>query len=79
VIFGNPVDFCKNRVMNARKGSVKDYKGLLDVIVRTIREEGVLTFYSGATSNFWRLVSWNMIMFMVYGSVSNSLKAHYNV
>ena len=40
------------------------YTGTIDCFVKTLRNDGVLAFYKGFMTNFARLGSWNVIMFL---------------
>jgi len=59
VLVGSPVDVLKTRVMNAPKGT-----GVMETVVNTLKQEGPLAFYKGVTANAWRIVSWNIVMFV---------------
>lgn len=58
---GSPVDVTKTRVMNAKPGV---YSGVLDCVVKTMRNDGPLAFYNGFSANANRIVSWNIFMFV---------------
>lgn len=58
---GSPVDVTKTRIMNAKPGQ---YTGVLDCVVKTLKNDGFLSFYNGFVPNATRIVSWNICMFM---------------
>ena len=49
------------------------YSGVLDCFAKTFKADGPLAFYSGFTSNFARLGSWNTIMFLVLEQTKRAL------
>jgi solute carrier family 25 uncoupling protein 8/9 len=59
---GSPVDVVKSRMMGDKVGR---YKGVLDCFAKTASQDGILAFYNGFSSNFARLGSWNVTMFLV--------------
>ncbi|XP_055812814.1 mitochondrial uncoupling protein 2-like isoform X2 [Solanum dulcamara] len=59
VSIGSPVDVVKSRMMG---DSV--YRNTFDCFFRTLKYEGPLAFYKGFLPNFFRLGSWNVIMFL---------------
>ncbi|GAB4815670.1 hypothetical protein N2152v2_002716 [Parachlorella kessleri] len=74
-VTGSPVDVVKSRMMGAAHGT---YSGVMDAILKTWQRDGFLAFYSGFTSNFARLGSWNTIMWatleqtkMVFEKINN--------
>ena len=58
---GSPVDVLKTRLMNRQPGTQQSIPGL---IASMMMKEGPLSFYKGFSSNFMRLGSWNVIMFV---------------
>jgi len=58
VIFGSPLDCLTTRHMN----SPGKYKSPLDVVVRTISEEGITALYKGFVPNVLRLGAFNMVL-----------------
>ncbi|KAK4359518.1 hypothetical protein RND71_021747 [Anisodus tanguticus] len=64
VSIGSPVDVVKSRMMG---DSV--YKNTFDCFFRTLKYEGSLAFYKGFLPNFFRLGSWNVIMFLTLEQV----------
>ncbi|CAN4128371.1 unnamed protein product [Withania somnifera] len=65
VSIGSPVDVVKSRMMG---DSV--YRNTFDCFFRTLKYEGPLAFYKGFLPNFFRLGSWNVIMFLTLEQVS---------
>jgi solute carrier family 25 uncoupling protein 8/9 len=65
IVIGSPVDVVKTRLMNSKKGSADAYTGVINCVVRTYQNEGFGAFYAGFSSNASRLISWNIIMFMI--------------
>lgn len=65
-IIGSPVDVLKTRLMNAKVG---EYTGIVDCVVKTWRENGVMSFYKGLQANANRIVTWNMCMFVTLGII----------
>lgn len=66
---GNPIDVVKTRIMNMKKskaGIEAEYTGALDCIWKTLKREGPLAFYRGALPQFFRITSWNIVMFICY-------------
>ena len=60
VIFGSPFDFCTTRHMNYPG----KFKGPVDVMLTTFRNEGPTAFYKGFGANVARLGSFNMILWL---------------
>ena len=58
---GSPVDVTKTRVMNAKPGV---YKGVIDCVIKTMKNDGPLAFYNGFSANANRIVTWNIFMFV---------------
>eukprot|EP01016_Furgasonia_blochmanni_P056322 TRINITY_DN9583_c0_g1_i7.p1 TRINITY_DN9583_c0_g1~~TRINITY_DN9583_c0_g1_i7.p1 ORF type:complete len:335 (+),score=101.32 TRINITY_DN9583_c0_g1_i7:49-1005(+) len=67
---GSPIDVVKTRVMNSKKGG-DGYTGVIDCIVKTTKKEGPFAFYKGFTANAWRIISWNIVMFMTREQLTN--------
>lgn len=57
-IFGSPLDLLTTRHMN----SPGKYKSPLDVVVQTVKHEGVLAMYKGFIPNVLRLGMFNMVL-----------------
>lgn len=61
VCFGSPVDVLKTRIMNKVAG---DPSNPFTMIAQILKNEGPIAFYKGFTSNFMRIGSWNVVMFI---------------
>jgi len=61
VCCGSPVDVLKTRLMNRLPG---DPSNPFTMIAHMFKNEGPLAFYKGFTSNFLRIGSWNVVMFI---------------
>lgn len=70
VCFGSPVDVIKSRMMGAPLGT---YNGVIDAFIKTFQKEGLGGFYAGFGSNFARLGSWNIAMFLTLEQVKSQL------
>ncbi|MCD7471215.1 Mitochondrial uncoupling protein 2, partial [Datura stramonium] len=47
------------------------YRNTFDCFFRTLKYEGPLSFYKGFLPNFFRLGSWNVIMFLTLEQVKS--------
>lgn len=61
VVVGSPVDVLKTRLMNKVEGQPTNP---FTMIAWVLKNEGPLAFYKGFTTNFLRIGSWNVIMFV---------------
>ncbi len=52
-----PFELVKIRLQD--KASAGKYNGMLDVIAKTVRNEGLLAMYQGLESTLWRHILWN--------------------
>jgi len=52
-----PFELVKIRLQD--KASASRYNGMVDVVVKTVRNEGVLALYQGLESTMWRHILWN--------------------
>merc|ERR1711879_131242 len=59
----SPVDLVKTRLMNAQP-PWPCYRGPVDVILSTMRTEGLLAFYKGLTATFLRLWPHTVILWL---------------
>lgn len=50
-VVGSPVDVIKTRIMNANKLTGESYNGIVDCVVKTWKENGILAFYKGFNAN----------------------------
>lgn len=69
VMVGSPVDVLKTRIMNRKPGSTQ---GVFGLVGSMMKNEGPLAFYKGFTSNFMRIGSWNVIMFVTLEQIKAS-------
>ena len=42
------------------------YKGAIDCVVQTFRNEGFMAFYQGVVPQFFRLTGWSIVMFVTF-------------
>nr|XP_009678789.1 PREDICTED: kidney mitochondrial carrier protein 1 isoform X2 [Struthio camelus australis] len=64
-IASNPVDVVRTRMMNQqsqRNGTHSSYKGTLDCLLQTWKNEGFFALYKGFWPNWLRLGPWNIIV-----------------
>lgn len=63
-----PVDLVKNRLMNqpAGPGITPMYTGMVDCMVKMVKDEGVFALYKGVTANMARIGCWCVVMFTAY-------------
>ena len=60
--------------MPATAGDAKgQYKGVIDCFAKTLQHDGLKAFYSGFMTNFARMGSWNVCMFLTLEQVLPSL------
>ncbi|KAH8176858.1 mitochondrial carrier protein [Sarocladium implicatum] len=52
-----PFELIKIRLQD--KASAGRYNGMVDCVVKTVRNEGILTLYQGLESTMWRHILWN--------------------
>ncbi|KAK0617040.1 mitochondrial carrier domain-containing protein [Immersiella caudata] len=52
-----PFELVKIRLQD--KASASKYNGMIDVVIKTVRNEGVLAMYNGLESTLWRHIFWN--------------------
>jgi len=69
-VIGSPLDVLKTRIMNAPSGK---YKGPLDCIGQTFKNEGFGAFYKGFVPNVIRMSGWNCCMFITLEQVKKHL------
>ncbi|CAM4671355.1 unnamed protein product [Leuciscus chuanchicus] len=63
----NPVDVVRTRMMNQRVVAGNHmYKGTLDGLMQTWRNEGFFALYKGFWPNWLRLGPWNIIFFLTF-------------
>ena len=76
VFVGQPFDFVKVRLQAGSTLGGASYSGALDCVVTTVRREGVLGMYRGATPPLLNSFVLNAIMFAGYGHGSRVLQGH---
>jgi solute carrier family 25 (mitochondrial 2-oxodicarboxylate transporter), member 21 len=52
-----PFELVKIRLQD--KASASKYNGMIDVVIKTVRNEGLLAMYNGLESTLWRHIFWN--------------------
>ncbi|KAK0708076.1 mitochondrial carrier domain-containing protein [Lasiosphaeris hirsuta] len=52
-----PFELVKIRLQDKTSGG--KYNGMIDVVVKTVRNEGILAMYNGLESTLWRHILWN--------------------
>ncbi len=52
-----PFELVKIRLQD--KASAGKYSGMIDVVVKTVKAEGILAMYNGLESTLWRHILWN--------------------
>ncbi|KAG9492038.1 hypothetical protein GDO78_000519 [Eleutherodactylus coqui] len=63
----NPIDVVRTRMMNQSSlGEMSGYKGTMDCLLQTWRNEGFFALYKGFFPNWLRLGPWNIIFFITY-------------
>ncbi|KAI6234113.1 Mitochondrial 2-oxoglutarate/malate carrier protein [Aphelenchoides fujianensis] len=61
-----PLDIAKTRIQNMRAIDGKpEYKGMIDVLTRVIKTEGVLSLYKGFTPYYFRLGPHTVLTFII--------------
>ncbi|XP_017155286.1 mitochondrial uncoupling protein 4C-like [Drosophila miranda] len=66
-VLSNPADVIKSRVMNQQTdaaGKNLTYKNSMDCLVKTVREEGVLTLYKGLLPCWFRLGPFSILFWL---------------
>lgn len=61
-IVGSPFDVIKTRMMSNRE----EYKNPVEAVVKTFKNDGPKAFYNGFLTNFARIGSWNILMFVTF-------------
>ncbi|KAI0250925.1 mitochondrial carrier domain-containing protein [Lactifluus subvellereus] len=65
VLVGQPLDTVKTRAQIAPRGM---FKGPMDILVQTVRKEGVLALYKGMASPLLGIAGVNSLLFAAYGT-----------
>ena len=66
-----PFELVKIRLQD--KASAGKYSGMVDVVVKTVRNEGLMAMYNGLESTLWRHIVWNAGYFGCIFQVRNLL------
>lgn len=76
VIGGSPADVVKSRCIDGMKvgGKIQYYSSIRECTVMLWRLEGWRGFYAGFNANVYRLVLWNIIMFVTREQIKMRLK-----
>ncbi|XP_077291684.1 dicarboxylate carrier UCP2-like [Arctopsyche grandis] len=74
-VVASPVDVVKTRYMNSPSGK---YKGAIDCAMRMGMQEGPTAFYKGFIPSFYRLVSWNICMWITYEQIKKVVSSNIN-
>ncbi|EIW67001.1 hypothetical protein TREMEDRAFT_74630 [Tremella mesenterica DSM 1558] len=64
VLVGQPLDTLKTRAQTAPRGR---YKGTLDILRQTVKNEGLLALYKGTLSPLMGIAAVNSLLFSAYG------------
>ncbi|CAH1388478.1 unnamed protein product [Nezara viridula] len=71
-IASTPLDVIRTRLMNQRKFIITDrkssnlYKGSLDCLIQTVKNEGIMALYKGFIPTWIRMGPWNIIFFVTF-------------
>uniref|UniRef100_A0A1A8LD45 Dicarboxylate carrier UCP2 n=2 Tax=Nothobranchius pienaari TaxID=704102 RepID=A0A1A8LD45_9TELE len=71
-VVASPVDVVKTRFMNS---APKQYSSVLNCAAAMMAKEGPLAFYKGFMPSFFRLGSWNVVMFVTYEQLKRAVMA----
>jgi hypothetical protein len=74
-IVSNPFDVVKSRVMGQplnADGTGRFYRGMIHCVVKTTKEEGILSLYNGFWPNFGRMVPHVVIAFIVMENLKSN-------
>eukprot|EP00656_Telonema_subtile_P029547 TRINITY_DN32664_c0_g1_i3.p1 TRINITY_DN32664_c0_g1~~TRINITY_DN32664_c0_g1_i3.p1 ORF type:complete len:156 (+),score=54.27 TRINITY_DN32664_c0_g1_i3:91-558(+) len=75
----NPVDVVKTRMMNMVMDPVTGkpmYKGPLDCVMQTVKQEGVFALQKGLGATMSRQCPYVVVMFVVQEKIKNLLSSH---
>lgn len=78
VVGGSPADVVKSRCIDGLKvdGKVQYYSSIRECASVLYRTEGVRGFYAGFNANVYRLVLWNIIMFVTREQIKMKMRAY---
>ncbi|KAK6643664.1 UBA domain-containing protein 3 [Polyplax serrata] len=74
-VVSSPVDVIKTRYMNSPPGQ---YSNAIDCALKTAKLEGFTAFYKGFMPSFYRLVTWNIVMWVSYEKLKVFMVFMYN-
>jgi len=71
----SPVDFCRTRLMTAKDFSKKtgkptEFKNGLDVVIKTLKNEGPRAFYRGFLPQWYRFAPYAILQFTIWEQLS---------
>ncbi len=66
-----PFELVKIRLQD--KSSIGKYNGMIDVVSKVVKQEGILALYKGLESTLWRHIAWNAGYFGVIFKVRELL------
>lgn len=73
----SPVDVVKTRIMNMQRGHGVSYRGPADVVIQTVKTEGIRAFYKGLSATFCRLWPHTILLWMGQEKIGAFLRQHY--
>jgi len=74
-----PVDITKTKIQNMKIiNGVPEFKGAGDVLIKTVRSEGVLALWKGFTPYFMRLGPHTILTFILMEQMNNLYKKAYS-
>ncbi|XP_014470750.1 PREDICTED: kidney mitochondrial carrier protein 1 [Dinoponera quadriceps] len=72
-VASTPLDVIRTRLMNQRRVRIAGsqlpshiYRGSIDCLLQTIKNEGILALYKGFVPTWFRMGPWNIIFFITY-------------
>lgn len=72
VLGNNPIDTIKTRMQGTQAAQ---YKGTMDCVMQTVRNEGLAGFYKGALARMGRVVPGQGVLFMTYEKITQLVEA----
>jgi len=75
IVAGHPFDTLKVRLQTQEPGQTR-FKGPIDCLLKTVREEGVKGLYKGMAPPIAGVAAVNAVLFMAYGQAKSSLQAY---
>ena len=67
-VVSSPLDVIKSNIMSGKKladGKIVPFKGMLEAATHVQKTNGFKGFYQGFNANCQRIISWNIVMFMM--------------